>query len=98
MAKLTDYLQTAVVAKGVPVQAERYAKGVSDSPFNLDGYRVPLLYSTNGEVIYFHDVRHPLNTSRKLSHYHTPAALNEMFSPRPASALVSTQLGKSVSS
>lgn len=52
---------------------------MSDSPFNFDGYRVPLLYSTNGEIIYFHDVRHPLNTSRKLSHFHTPAALAEML-------------------
>jgi type I restriction enzyme R subunit len=34
--------------KGVLVQAERYSQGVNDSPFNFAGYRVPLLYSTNG--------------------------------------------------
>lgn len=76
--------KVAVGAKGVLVQAERYSKGVSDSPFNFDGYRVPLLYSTNGEIIYFHDVRHPLNTSRKLSHFHTPAALLELLSSSSA--------------
>jgi type I restriction enzyme R subunit len=76
--------KVTVGAKGVLVQAERYSKGVSDSPFNFEGYRVPLLYSTNGEIIYFHDVRHPLNTSRKLSHFHTPSALAEMLSSSSA--------------
>lgn len=76
--------KVTVGAKGVLVQAERYSKGVSESPFNFDGYRVPLLYSTNGEIIYFHDVRHPLNTSRKLSHFHTPTALSEMLSSSSA--------------
>ncbi len=72
--------KVTVGAKGVLVQAERYSKGVNDSPFNFDGFRVPLLYSTNGEIIYFHDVRHPLNASRKLSHFHTPSALSELLS------------------
>ena len=72
--------KVTVGAKGVLVQAERYSKGVTDSPFNFDGYRVPLLYSTNGEIIYFHDVRNSLNTSRKIAHFHTPDALSEMLS------------------
>jgi type I restriction enzyme R subunit len=58
-------------------QAERYARGVADSSFDFRGYRVPFLYSTNGEVLWFHDVRHPLNTSRQLQAFHTPAALAE---------------------
>lgn len=61
------------------VQAERYARGVTDSPFNFDGLRVPFLYSTNGEVIWFHDVRHPLNRSRRVADFHTPNALREML-------------------
>ena len=32
-----------------------------------------ILYSTNGEVIWFHDVRHPLNTSRRVACFHSPA-------------------------
>jgi type I restriction enzyme R subunit len=38
---------------------------------------VPFLYSTNGEVIWYHDIRHPLSRSRRISHFHTPAALTE---------------------
>jgi type I restriction enzyme R subunit len=69
-----------VGAKGALTQAERYSQGVSNSPFNFDGYRVPFLFSTNGEVIYFHDVRYSENVSRKLAKFHTPAALREMLS------------------
>jgi len=71
--------KVTVGPKGVLVQAERYSQGVSDSPFNFAGYRVPLLYSTNGEVIYFHDVRHTQNTSRKLAQFHSPEAMQEML-------------------
>lgn len=63
--------------QNVLVQAERYSRGVSDSPFDFRGYHVPFLYSTNGEVIWFHDVRDPLERSRRVTHFHTPAALVE---------------------
>lgn len=65
--------------QNVLTQAERYSKGVRDSPFNFDGFRVPFLYSTNGEVLWFHDVRHPLNRSRQVKHFHTPRALEEQL-------------------
>lgn len=58
-------------------QAERYSKGFSDSGFNFDGFGVPFLYSTNGTEIWYHDVRHPLNISRKISGFHRAEALNE---------------------
>jgi type I restriction enzyme, R subunit len=61
-------------------QAERYARGVSDSPFRFGAFRVPFLYSTNGEVTWFHDVRNPLNRSRRVVDFHTPAALEELLS------------------
>jgi len=38
-----------------------------------------MIYSTNGEVIWFHDVRHPLNRSRRVTSFHAPAALEEML-------------------
>jgi len=38
-------------------QAKRYARGAADGSGNWHGYRVPFLYSTNGEVIHFVDVR-----------------------------------------
>jgi len=64
---------------GVLIQAERYSRGVSNSPFNFRGLRVPFLFSTNGEVIRFHDARHELNRSRGVARFHTPAALQQLL-------------------
>lgn len=63
--------------QGVLAQAERYCKGLTNSPFNFRGYRVPFLYSTNGEVIWHHDIRHELNRSHIVAQFHTPDALLE---------------------
>jgi len=60
-------------------QAERYSRGLGDSPFHFGYFRVPFLYSTNGEVIWHHDVRHKLNRSRQIAHFHTPDALREFL-------------------
>ncbi len=60
-------------------QAERYARGIADSPFAFGNFKAPFLYSTNGEVLWFHDVRHPLNRSRRVARFHTPAALQELL-------------------
>jgi type I restriction enzyme R subunit len=55
------------------------SRGVVDNLFNFRGYRVPFLYSTNGEVIWYHDIRHELNRSRQIAHFHTPDALAELL-------------------
>lgn len=66
--------------QNVLTQAERYARGLTDSPFNFNnGFRVPFAYSTNGEQIWFRDLRKN-DYSRKLSNFHTPDALDEMIS------------------
>lgn len=65
--------------QNVLTQAERYARGLDDTPFNFDGLRVPLLWSTNGEVIWFHDVRHPLSASRRVADLPTPNAIRELL-------------------
>jgi len=65
--------------QNVLTQAERYSKGAVENPLNFGGFRVPFIYSTNGEVLWFRDARHPLNRSRKIATYHTPAALTEMM-------------------
>ena len=65
--------------QNVLTQAERYSKGLKDSRYDFNGHRVPFLYSTNGEVTWFHDVRHPLSRSRKIPGFHTPNALREML-------------------
>ena len=54
--------------QNVLTQAERYSRGATGNPFNFEGYHVPFLYSTNGEVIWHHDVRRPLNRSRRITH------------------------------
>jgi len=65
--------------QNVLTQAERYARGATQNPFNFAGLHVPFLYSTNGEVIWFHDVRHRLNASRRVACFHSPAAFMEML-------------------
>lgn len=65
--------------QGVLTQAARYARGLPVGPVDFGGLRAPFLYATNGEVIWFHDVRHPLNRSRKVGAFHTPAALQELL-------------------
>jgi len=43
----------------VLTQSRRYAKGIPDSvaSFSYDEYRAPFLYSSNGTIIWFIDVR-----------------------------------------
>jgi type I restriction enzyme R subunit len=65
--------------QNVLVQAQRYAQGVDDSPFNFDGFRVPFIYSTNGEIFWFQDLRRSNSRSRKVSGFHTPGALREIL-------------------
>ena len=65
--------------QNVLTQAERYSSGVTDSSFRFNGYGVPFLYSTNGEVIWHHDIRHALNRSRRIVGFHTPAGLVEIL-------------------
>jgi type I restriction enzyme R subunit len=60
-------------------QAKRYAKGLVHSIGTWNGYMVPFLYSTNGELISFLDVRRSNNLSRSLAEFHTPAAIKELF-------------------
>lgn len=60
-------------------QAQRYSEGVTENPASLQfgPFRVPFLYSSNGEVVWFRDVRNPLERSRRVADYPTPAALEE---------------------
>jgi type I restriction enzyme R subunit len=68
-------------------QAERYSRGVSTNHFDFNGFRVPFLYSTNGEMIWHHDVRHPLNRSHIVAAFHTPDALREFLARNVESTL-----------
>jgi len=59
------------------VQAERYSRGAECTGLDFGGCRVPFLYATNGEVIWFHDVRHCAERSRRVAAFHVPSALQE---------------------
>ena len=58
-------------------QAERYSKGIDQPTLTTGEFGVPFLYATNGEVIWYHDVRNELNRSRRLVAFHTPDALRD---------------------
>ena len=79
VAAVVEAKKLTVGPQNVLVQAERYARGLRNSPDNFEGFRAPFVYSTNGEVIWFRDVRHPLNRSRRVVDFHTPSALREML-------------------
>lgn len=63
----------------VLTQAQRYSRGIDQQPLWQGEYGAPFLYSTNGEIVRFQDARHPLNRSRQVSAFHTPAALRELL-------------------
>jgi type I restriction enzyme R subunit len=64
-------------AEGVLGQTKRYSKGVANSIGEWREYKVPFLYSTNGELIFHLDVRREKNTSYELTDFHSPQALWE---------------------
>lgn len=76
---LAEAKRLTVGPQNVLEQAQRYARGVTNSPFDYDGFRVPFIYSTNGEIFWFQDLRKPTSRSRRVSGFHTPGALREMM-------------------
>ena len=70
--------KVGVNPQNVLEQAKRYSRGASNGTGNWDGYRVPFLYSSNGEIIWFLDVRDRKNIRRQISHFHTADALEEL--------------------
>ncbi len=73
--------KVTVGPQNVLTQAARYSQGVREQRASYgEGFKVPFLYSTNGELIWFQDVRDPLNVSRKVATFHTPNALRELLS------------------
>jgi type I restriction enzyme R subunit len=83
---IVEAKKRAIGPQNVLQQAQRYARGLADSPFNFYGFRVPFVYSTNGEVIWFQDLRDPHSRSRQVQKFHTPAALREMLAHDLAAA------------
>jgi len=67
--------KVAVGPQNVLQQAQRYARTFQNSPFSFGEYKIPFAFSTNGTIIWFQDLRHPLNRSREVAQFHTPSAL-----------------------
>lgn len=78
--------KVAVGAESVLGQAKRYSRGAFSGPGNWGGYRVPFLYSSNGENVYFIDARDEKNISRKIPGFHGADALEEMLDRDSAAA------------
>ena len=80
--------KVGVSPSNVLEQAKRYAEGVHEpAPSYGSQYKVPFLYSTNGEVIWFADVRQKNFLSRQISNFHTPDAISEAWTTDKAGAL-----------
>lgn len=73
-------------AENVLEQAKRYSRGVKKTIGEWREYKVPFLYSTNGEIIFYLDVRNKENTSYQISDFHSPQALLDKFSRNAAGA------------
>ena len=80
--------KVSVSPQNVLEQAKRYAKGAFDGSGNWNGYRVPFLYATNGEVIWHIDIRNEKNISRQIASFHTADAIEEFFADNRANGLV----------
>jgi type I restriction enzyme R subunit len=76
---IVEAKKLAVGPQNVLQQAQRYAQGIQNTSFNFSGFHIPFIYSTNGEVIWFQDLRHANSRSRRLAAFHTPAALEAML-------------------
>lgn len=68
-----------VGAQNVLEQAKRYSRGASKTIGEWNGYHIPFLYSSNGELIYFLDVRDEKNISRQVFSFNSPDALSDKF-------------------
>ena len=68
-----------VGAENVLGQTKRYSRGVENTIGDWRGYKVPFLYSSNGELIFHLDVRKKENTAHQISDFHSPQALFDKF-------------------
>jgi type I restriction enzyme R subunit len=71
--------RVTVDPQNVLEQAKRYSKGIKTKVGKWKEFGVPFLFSSNGEFIWFIDVRNPMNLSRRISNFFTSNALEELF-------------------
>ena len=66
--------------QNVLTQAQRYARGFRDGKFNFGEFQLPFVFSTNGEIFWFRDLRDSRSRSRQVATFHPPQALRELLS------------------
>jgi type I restriction enzyme R subunit len=71
--------KVSVNPQNVLEQAKSYSRGAANSPGIWNGFCVPFVYATDGEIIWHLDVRSDKPVSRPLADSHTAAALAEKF-------------------
>ena len=71
--------KVSINPQNVLEQAKRYASGVPKGCGSWNGHQVPFLFATNGEIIWFLDVRGEKSASRIIASFHTASALEGMF-------------------
>ncbi len=76
---LVEAKKEAIAPHNALVQALRYARDFPAGPFNFNGLKVPFIYTSNGEQIWFQDVRAPHSRSRPVARFHTPEALRDLL-------------------
>ena len=76
---IVEAKKLGVGPQNVLEQAKRYAKGLTQGVSDFSGYKVPFLYATNGEIIWFQDVRPERSRSREVKLFHTTKAIQEMI-------------------
>jgi type I restriction enzyme R subunit len=78
--------KVSLAPQNVISQAERYARAFQGSILRFGEYNIPFVYSTNGEEIWFRDLRWKNSRSRQVSEFHRPEALREMLQRDAASS------------
>lgn len=71
--------KVSLAPQNVISQAERYARAFQGSLLRFGEYNIPFVYSTNGEEVWFRDLRWKNSRSRQVSSFHSPEALREML-------------------
>jgi len=81
--KLFGFIEAKKISIGtenVLEQAKRYSKDISNTIGEWGEYKAPFLFSSNGENIYFLDIRNPLSISREVADFYAPQALEDLLS------------------
>lgn len=76
---IVEAKKVTVNPQNVLEQAKRYSRDVPQGVGNWNGYRIPFLYASNGEIIWFADARNRKLASRPISTFHTPIALADLL-------------------